>query len=112
MYDTDAFANSLTGGLTEALQALPAAGPLQERAVHLAISAGAPPAGAVPLGARPGTSLAAPASGVADASAATATPEEDGLQARTRRLIALGLVHYAMGGLMPTPAARTIARMQ
>jgi len=29
-----------------------------------------------------------------------------------KRLIALGLVHYAMGGLMPTPAGRIVARMQ
>ena len=29
-----------------------------------------------------------------------------------KRLIALGLVHYAMGGLMPTPAGRIVARRQ
>ena len=45
VFDTDAFANSLTGGLTEALQVLPAAGPLQERTIHLAMTAGVPPAG-------------------------------------------------------------------
>jgi hypothetical protein len=28
------------------------------------------------------------------------------------RLIALGLVHYALGGLMPTPAGRIVARMR
>jgi hypothetical protein len=27
------------------------------------------------------------------------------------RLITLGLIHYAMGGLMPTPAGRVVARM-
>jgi hypothetical protein len=29
-----------------------------------------------------------------------------------KRLIALGLVYFAMGGLMPTPAGRIVARMQ
>ena len=28
-----------------------------------------------------------------------------------KRLIALGLIHSAMGGLMPTPAGRIVARM-
>jgi hypothetical protein len=28
-----------------------------------------------------------------------------------QRLIALGLIHYAMGGLMPTPAGRIVARV-
>ena len=27
------------------------------------------------------------------------------------RLIELGLIHFAMGGLMPTPAGRIVARM-
>src|SRR6185312_7246338 len=53
-FDTNAFDDSLTGGLTEALRALPASGPLQERAIHLAMTATAPPAGAVPLGGRAG----------------------------------------------------------
>ncbi len=30
--------------------------------------------------------------------------------AQQARLIALGLVQYAMGGLMPTPAGRIVAR--
>jgi hypothetical protein len=28
-----------------------------------------------------------------------------------KRLIELGLIHYAMGGLMPTPAGRIVARI-
>ena len=31
-------------------------------------------------------------------------------QLQQKRLIALGLIHYAMGGLMPTPAGRIVAR--
>jgi len=59
-YDTNAFDSSLTGALTQALQTLPAAGPLDERTVHLRVSAGAVPAGAKPLGARPGSAGAKP----------------------------------------------------
>lgn len=31
--------------------------------------------------------------------------------AQQKRLIALGLIHYAMGGLIPTPAGRIVARV-
>ena len=51
-FDTNAFDTSLTGGLTEALQNLPASGPLQERSVRLRFSDAALPAGAVALGPR------------------------------------------------------------
>ena len=57
-FDTDAFDDSLTGGLTEALKSLPATGPLDERRVHLRITDGMPPASAVLLGPRPGTTAA------------------------------------------------------
>ncbi len=33
-------------------------------------------------------------------------------QARQERLIALGLIQLAMGGLMPTPAGRIVARVR
>ena len=57
-FDTDAFDDSLTGGLTEALKSLPATGPLDERRVHLRITDGTPPAGAVLLGPRAGATAA------------------------------------------------------
>jgi nickel/cobalt transporter (NicO) family protein len=52
VYDTNAYANSLTGGLREALQALPRTGPLDERAVHMTFNLGSIPAAAIPLAAR------------------------------------------------------------
>jgi ABC-type nickel/cobalt efflux system permease component RcnA len=58
-YDTNAFDSSPTGALTQALQSLPAAGPLDERAVYLTVSAAPPPAGARLLGARAGGSASA-----------------------------------------------------
>jgi ABC-type nickel/cobalt efflux system permease component RcnA len=48
VFDTNAYSTSLTGGLSEALRTLPAAGPLDERAVHLSFALTAPP-GAVLL---------------------------------------------------------------
>ena len=42
VFNTNAYSTSLTGGLTEALQSLPAAGPLDERAVHLSFGDNAP----------------------------------------------------------------------
>jgi ABC-type nickel/cobalt efflux system permease component RcnA len=76
VFETDAYDTSATGALTEALQALPEAGPLDERTVHmrLAVSGAAPQGasppvagvGAVPEGIWPsGTSPAAAAPGVA-----------------------------------------------
>ena len=53
VYDTNAFSTSLTGGLVEALKSLPAAGPLDERTVHLSFSPGKPPLQSTPLTARP-----------------------------------------------------------
>lgn len=83
VFDTDAFGNSMTGGLTQALQSLPASGPLDERAVHLRFTPGVAPAGAVLLadrGARPALA-AGPASSL---------PAGAGwLQTQTQRLIAL-----------------------
>jgi ABC-type nickel/cobalt efflux system permease component RcnA len=43
VFDTNAFGSSLTGGLSQALQSLPAAGPLDERSVHLKFGSTAPP---------------------------------------------------------------------
>jgi nickel/cobalt transporter (NicO) family protein len=46
-FDTNAYSSSLTGGLTEALQSLPAAGPLDERSVHLHFGRNPPPGAAL-----------------------------------------------------------------
>ena len=48
VFDTDAFDSSLTNGLVDALTALPASGPLDERAIHLRYG----PPSVVPEGAR------------------------------------------------------------
>ena len=68
VFDTNAFDDSLTGGLTEALTALPAAGPLDERSVHLRFGAGALPPHARPLTSRSMAGAATMATDGADAS--------------------------------------------
>ena len=61
VFDTDAFSSSLTAGLTAAVQALPSAGPLAERSVHLSFVQGAAPDGTKALQARAGAlPIAAP----------------------------------------------------
>ncbi len=55
VFDTNAFSTSLTGGLTEALKAMPASGSLAERAIHLTFVRGPIPVGAQALEPRPGT---------------------------------------------------------
>jgi ABC-type nickel/cobalt efflux system permease component RcnA len=57
VFATNAYSTSATGGLTEALQALPAAGPLDERTVAMSVSAARMPAGAAGLGPRPPAGL-------------------------------------------------------
>jgi nickel/cobalt exporter len=42
VYDTDAFSTSATNALIDALQALPASGPLNERTVHMTLAPGVP----------------------------------------------------------------------
>jgi ABC-type nickel/cobalt efflux system permease component RcnA len=56
VFDTDAFSTSLTAGLSETVPAMPATGPLAERAVHLTFTNGPIPQGAQPLAPRAGTS--------------------------------------------------------
>ena len=87
VYDTNAYSTSATGGLTEALQAIPAAGPLDERTVHMTIDgAGAPP-GAVALGPRPHSGIpAVKSAGVFNSSALGAT-ENAWIARKTRGLI-------------------------
>jgi ABC-type nickel/cobalt efflux system permease component RcnA len=99
-FDTNAFDSSVTGALTQALQNLPATGPLDERAVHLTVSAGPSPAGARLLGARAGgsaTESILPASGTpgADGRPGTAAPgsatgpgfESGWVESKTRDLV-------------------------
>lgn len=68
-YDTNAFDTSLTGALTQALQSLPASGPLDERVVQLTVSAGPLPQGAQLLGARADTPASARTQGESTAPA-------------------------------------------
>lgn len=85
VYATDAFDTSLTNGLSDAVQAMPASGPLNERAVRLSYTAGAPPAGAQRLQPRPGTAAPAAASAAPTSDVAAG----DWLQRQTRRLIGM-----------------------
>ncbi len=83
-FDSNGFAGSLTGGLTEALRQLPADGPLDERTVDLRYRVGPMPAGAHPIAPR------------ADAGVVSASPanrpapsgdDGDWLQRRTKSLV-------------------------
>jgi nickel/cobalt exporter len=82
VYDSNAFSTSITGGLTEALQALPEGGPLDERSVHLSMDATSLPAGTQALSPRSG-------SGAVTAAATAADSTENGwLMRATRQLVA------------------------
>jgi ABC-type nickel/cobalt efflux system permease component RcnA len=84
VFDTNAYSDSLTGGLSEALKSLPAAGPLDERSVHLRFEGGNAPAGAVSLAPRPrDPSGAASAAGAAQPKGEKA----DWIVRETRRLV-------------------------
>jgi len=87
VFNTNAYSTSLTGGLTEALQSLPAAGPLDERTVHLSFGDTAP-LDATLLSGRPGGG-ATVASSTAPASSgkADATSESNWIAQRTRQLV-------------------------
>jgi nickel/cobalt exporter len=82
-FNTNGFDTSVTNGLTEALQSLPASGPLDEREVHLSFTRGAIPAAAIALGPRAGSaqSVSQPA--------AQGSVENAWLQRQTRALIDL-----------------------
>jgi ABC-type nickel/cobalt efflux system permease component RcnA len=85
VFDTDAFSTSLTEGLTQNVQAMPATGPLAERAIHLGFTNGPMPPAARPLGPRPGTSEP-----VAQQSADTyGGPANSWLGRETRRIVGL-----------------------
>jgi nickel/cobalt transporter (NicO) family protein len=85
VFDTDAFSSSLTAGLTAAVQALPPAGPLAERRVHLSFVQGLPPAGAKVLQARAGAQQMTARPRVQD----SGSGENLWLQRQTRSLIGL-----------------------
>jgi len=78
VFDTNAYSDSLTGALKDALQALPASGPLDERAIQLSYTSGS-----VPLGAK----LLAPRSGEVVRAAAPGSSENNWMARQTRSLI-------------------------
>jgi ABC-type nickel/cobalt efflux system permease component RcnA len=87
VFDTDAYATSATGALTEALQALPEAGPLDERTVHMRMDAAGAPPGAVALGPRPQAGLPALKLAAAAPTGALASAENGWITRKTRTLI-------------------------
>jgi nickel/cobalt transporter (NicO) family protein len=82
VFDTNAFSTSLTSALTEALQSLPASGPLDERTVSMRV-ANIAPAHAVLLGPRKGTAVPG------DRSAAKGAAADDSawIARKTKRLV-------------------------
>jgi ABC-type nickel/cobalt efflux system permease component RcnA len=82
-FDSNGFSTSLTRGLTEALQQLPAAGPLDERVVDFRYRPGPMPAGAQAVPARGDAPVARPSSPTTDSTA------NDWLQRRTKELVGL-----------------------
>jgi nickel/cobalt exporter len=88
VYDTNAFESSLTGGLTEALKILPAAGPLDERTVHLSFGTGDPPVHAKRLSGRSETDAgAATAPAAASSKNSESSSESNWIVNRTRQLV-------------------------
>ena len=85
VFDTNAFSTSLTAGLVDAVQAMPASGPLAERSIKASVRRGALPPGSVALQPRPSTA--------AQVEAPRATPPSDRgtswISGETRRLVAL-----------------------
>jgi nickel/cobalt transporter (NicO) family protein len=88
VFDTNAYNNSLTSGLADALQSLPNTGPLEERFVRLSFQEGNAPAGAVLLAARPGTGTVRVQSAANVSRTTVANPTYGAWIARaTRRLV-------------------------
>jgi ABC-type nickel/cobalt efflux system permease component RcnA len=87
VFSTNGYNTSLTGGLTEALKSLPAAGPLDERTVHLSFSDHAPPNAKLLTG-RPGTRVTAALSRAPASSERNAAKlGTEWIAYRTRRLV-------------------------
>ena len=87
IFDTDAYDTSATGALSEALQALPDAGPLDERMVHMRfVTDGAPPAAAA-LGPRPRSQLPAVQASANAPGHTLVTAQSAWITERTRSLV-------------------------
>jgi ABC-type nickel/cobalt efflux system permease component RcnA len=87
VYDTNAYNTSLTGGLAEALQALPAAGPLDERSIYLTFGGNAP-LQSKPLGARfDGVNVSTSKQATAGIKPPLAGPSGNWIERRTRSLV-------------------------
>jgi nickel/cobalt transporter (NicO) family protein len=87
IFNTNAYSTSLTGGLTEALQSLPAAGPLDERTVRLGFGDNAP-LDAKLLSGRPGSGAAAASyTPAASSEKAGVMSESEWIARRTRQLV-------------------------
>ena len=87
IFNTDAYSTSITGGLSEALKSIPAAGPLDERAVHLSFGDIAP-LDAKLLSLRPGSGIAVVSSDrPASSGKAAAESQSEWIADRTRRLV-------------------------
>jgi nickel/cobalt transporter (NicO) family protein len=86
-FDTNAYNTSLTGGLSEALQSLPAAGPLDERTVHLSFGDNAP-LDAKLLSGRPASgSIVVSSTAPASSGRAAVRSENEWIASRTRQLV-------------------------
>jgi nickel/cobalt exporter len=88
LFDSNAYSTSLTNGLADALQSLPAEGPLDERAVHASFLGGPMPAHVRPLSGR--LNDAAPSATAAPKSAAkknNGQSEITWINQHTRRLV-------------------------
>jgi len=101
VFDTNAYNTSLTAALTEALQSLPASGPLDERTAYFTV-AHTPPSGAVLLAGR-----GAPGSREGEASSprnkVAIAPRSTWIERRTRELV------DAMAGPLLTPGIAALA---
>jgi ABC-type nickel/cobalt efflux system permease component RcnA len=87
VYDTNAYNSSLTGGLVDALPALPAAGPLDERSIQLTFG-GKAPLQSKPLGARSdGVNVPKTTQAAAAVKPASANPPGNWIERRTRLLV-------------------------
>jgi nickel/cobalt transporter (NicO) family protein len=87
VFNTNAFSTSLTGGLAEALQSLPPAGPLDERTAYLSFG-DSPPPGAALLTDRAGNGTAmAPFTRTTPSKTVGPTSESEWIALRTRQLV-------------------------
>jgi nickel/cobalt transporter (NicO) family protein len=101
VFDTNAYNSSLTAALTEALQALPASGPLDERTVHFTVGRTAP-ASAVLLAGRSGPDRS-PNEAISLRNKVAAAPQGTWIERRTRELV------EAISGPLLTPGIAVLA---